>query len=211
MELDYLLGLINKYQIIIGFILGWPFARFWEEIRKPQIEMSIGHEALWPSDNSPQTKFLHIKVINKKRKLPTAMFLGHPTANNTRAWISFLDFNTKIELLKINGRWITKKEPVDYAAGKIDLAEALIPPRETIPADEESSLSVALKDVGKSQAFAFNNESYLYQWRKDEFKLEEKRYLVRVKVSAEGKEWIRDFILLNLGTSLKNFKISEIE
>lgn len=203
-------SLINENQLILGILLGWLFVRFWEELRKPNLKLQIGGDGFWPQNTNPKTKFVHVKVVNLKRNLLMGLFLSSPTANNARAWVSFHDYLTKTEIVKMNGRWTSKREPVDYATGKIDLAEVLIPPRETIPPEEESNISIALKDDGKSACFGFNNESYLHNWRHPDYELIDKRYIVKVKVSAEGKEWVKNFLLQNPGNSLKQFKISEL-
>lgn len=141
-------SLINENQLILGVLLGWLFVRFWEELRKPNLKLQIGGDGFWPQNTNPKTKFVHIKVINFKRNLLMGLFLSSPTANNARSWVSFHDYLTKTEIVKMNGRWTSKREPVDYTTGKIDLAEVLILPRETIPAGEETNISVALKDDG---------------------------------------------------------------
>lgn len=148
-------------------------------------------------------------VRNVNRNKLKSFFIDNYTANNARAWISFIDIQTKTELLKINGRWTSTKEPVNYTTGTVDIGSALLVSRETIPPGEESEISIALKQNGEKECFAFNNESYLHAWKKPDFKLEEKRYIVRVKISAEGRTWQKDFVLLNLGTTMKNFKLQK--
>lgn len=201
---------MNYFELILGVFLGGLLTRGWDEIRKPNLIIEVGEDGFWPNNTSADVKFIHVKVSNVKRNWMESVFFGNPTANNARAWVSFLDYPSKKELVKMNGRWTSKKEPVDYSTGKIDLAEVLIPPRETIPTGEESNISIALKDKGKSNFFGFNNESYLHNWRKPEYELDEKRYLVRVRISSEGKDWFEEFVLLNPGKNLSNFKLSDL-
>lgn len=202
--------LLNDNQLFFGILLGWLFARLWEEVRKPNIKLEIGGDGFWPQNTTPKTKFVHIKIINQKRNLLRALFLSNPTANNARAWISFLDYLTHTEVFKMNGRWASKREPVDYTTGKVDLAEVLLPSRETIPSGEETNISIAIKDDGKSSCFGFNNESYIHNWRNPDYELIDKRYIVKVRISAEGKEWTKNFLLHNPGNSLKNFRLVEV-
>lgn len=200
---------MNYLELILGAFLGGLLTRGWDEIRKPNLVIEVGEDGFWPNNTSADVKFLHVKIKNVKRSWLESLFFGNPTANNARAWVSFLDYPSRKELVKMNGRWTSKKEPVDYSTGKIDLAEVLIPPRETIPTDEETNISIALKDKGKNNFFGFNNESYVHNWRKPEYELDEKRYIVRVRISSEGKDFLNDFILLNPGKSLSNFKIEK--
>lgn len=198
---------INQNQLISGILIGWLFSRVWEEFRKPNLTLEVGDEAYWPQTSNAEIKFLHIRVKNTKRNILTALFFSNPTANNARAWVSFHDYISGKEVAKMNGRWVSKREPVDYITGKIDLPEALLPPRETIPAGEETNISIALKDKNKPSFFGFNNESYFHNWRNPELELSEKRYVIKVKISAEGKEWVKEYLLLNPGSSIKNFKL----
>ncbi len=202
---------MNYFEIILGVFLGGLLTRGWDEIRKPNLKIEIGEDGFWPNNSSSDVKFLHIKVNNVKRNWLDSIFFGNLTANNARAWVSFLDYPSKKELVKMNGRWTSKKEPVDYSTGKINLAEVLIPPRETIPSGEETNISITLKDKGKNNFYGFNNESYSYNWRKPEYELDEKRYIVRIRISSEGKDWLTDFVLLNPGKPLSNFKLDKSE
>lgn len=137
--------------------------------------------------------------------------MSNPTANNARAWISFLDYNSQAEILKINGRWTTKREPVNYQTNQVDLGEALIVPREVLTVGEEFPISIAVKEAGKDSFFGFNNESYLHnKWQNPDYELTEKTYIVNVKVSSEGKEWNKKFLILNSGRRLGMFKLQMI-
>ena len=200
---------INDNQLLAGAILGWFIARVGEEVRKPNIKIFIGDEAYLPVGTQPTHKFLHVKVINSKRNLLSSIFLGNPTANNARAWVSFHDYVTAAEIFKMNGRWTSKKEPVNYATNNVDLGEALITPREIIPPGEETSISIVVKEKGNQEIHGFNNESYLHNWKNPDYELDEKRYRVKIKISSEGKEWIEEFLLLNPAKSIKTLKLTK--
>ncbi len=176
--------------LFIGALIGWTLQRISDISTRPNITMSIEDSATFIDRASNiNYKFLHIKVKNNKRNLFIKFFIGNQTANVARSWISFIDILTNAELLKINGRWATTKEPVDYK-GSVNIGDAIIASRETIPPDEESVIPITIKQEGKKECFAFNNESYLYSWQKPDFELTEKRYKIKVKVAAEGSEWI---------------------
>lgn len=95
---------------------------------------------------------------------------------------------------------------VDYKGG-ISIAETIITSRETIPPGESSEISIAVKLDGEDNCYAFNNESYLHEWKNPNFELDQKRYIVKVKIAAEGKEWEKEFVLINLGKTIKNFRL----
>lgn len=195
-------------QLFIGAALGWFLQRLTDIYSKPRLTFEIGSDPIFLPETSAQVKFLNVKIKNVKRNLLSNLLLGNHSASNARSWVSFADPVTKAELLKINGRWTTTKEPVDYKGG-INIGDALITSRETLPPGEESEIGIAIKEDGKNEAYGFNNESYLFSWKKPDFELSEKRYILKVKVAAEGKEWSEEFVLVNLGKTLRNFKLVE--
>ncbi|QQG43980.1 MAG: hypothetical protein HYW86_03905 [Candidatus Roizmanbacteria bacterium] len=195
--------------LLFGAIIGWLLQRLTDILTAPNFKIDIGTSPIFqPPTAKDHYKFMNVSVINVKRGI-LSFFISSNTATNARVWLSFLDPETKAELLKINGRWTTTKEPVDYHGG-VNIGDALLVSRETIPPDESTEISIAIKKQGMDECYAFNNESYLYSWEKPDFQLDQKRYLLKVKIAAEGKEWVRNFILLNLGKSLKNFRLVRI-
>lgn len=192
--------------ILFGAILGWLLQRLTDILTAPKFKIDIGTSPVFQNSTTKDSyKFINVKAKNVKRGI-FSFFISSNTATNSRVWLSFLDPVTNAELLKINGRWTTTKEPVDYHGG-VNIGDALIVSRETIPPDESTEISVAVKKQGTDECYAFNNESYLYSWQKPDFQLDQKRYIVQIKIAAEGKEWTKNLVLLNLGKSLKNFKL----
>lgn len=119
-----------------------------------------------------------------------------------------MDIETRAELLKINARWASTKEPVDYVNNRIDIGGALVLSRETIPLGEDAVISIAVKKQDKNPCFAFNNEGYLFAWKKPQFELSQQRYIVQLRIAAEGKEWKREFLMLNLDNNVANFRLA---
>ena len=67
MLLQNFLKLITQSQLVLlllGVFVGWLLARIGEEVRRPNLKMSIGDNGFWPNDSTPQVKFIHIKVVN---------------------------------------------------------------------------------------------------------------------------------------------------
>lgn len=196
-----------------GGFLGLFLQRAVDLLLKPSLSIEIGDGSFWPNSSNQDIKFLHIKVENKKRNWLLQLLRGNPTAKYTTAWISFLDYDSEAEILKLVGRWSSLKEPVNYTTQTIDIGEVLVIPREIIPVDEETSLVIGIKINGQESCFGFNNHSYFYsqdKWRDPEFELNEKKYKVQVKISSEGNVWSKKFLLLNPGKLLKNFKLYDL-
>ena len=134
-------------------------------------------------------------------------FFGNPSLNNTRAWVIFKDFTANVEILKLNGRWASTKEPVDYVSGQPLIAEILIPSRDNVPPGEENTISIAIKESDEDSFFGFNNDSYLHGWKYLDYELKEDKYWLEVRLLADGNEYMGKFLLLNPSSSLRNFKI----
>ena len=201
--------LINSLVGIVGIVIGWIFQRGITFLSKPNIRIILGEDAFMNKGLENEKKFVHINVYNDKRNKFFRFLLDNQSANNARAWVSFIEPITKSEFFKINGRWTTTKEPVNYETNKADISLALIPPRESIPAGENSVIVIAIKSNNSSSAFAFNNESYLYDnWEKPDHELSENIYIVEVKVTSEGYEWKKRFILHNPGKTTSRFNLN---
>ena len=201
-----IIDFINKNQLLFGILFGWLFARITNYFGRPTIIYKISNDREFATNNKT-FKFLNLIVKNKQINVFRKFLLGSSSLNNARVWLSFLDYASKAEMLKINGRWASTKEPVDYQSGQPIIPEVLLPSRDTIPPGEEASISVAIKEKGENSFFPFNNESYLHNWKNPDYELEEKKYFLRIRILADGNEYQKTFLLINPSKSLKNFKI----
>ncbi len=197
---------MNSNQLWIGIILGWLLTRIMEMFRRPRISFDSIDDSEF-SRASKKFKFLNVIVKNKKQNWIEKFFLGNTSLNNARVWLSFGEFTSHKEVLKINGRWASTKEPVDYSSGQPLIAEILLPSRDTIPQGEEANISIAIKESTEDSFFAFNNDSYLHNWKNPDFELKDNKYWLEIRILADGEEYIGKFLLSNPSKSLKNFKI----
>ncbi|MBI2601287.1 hypothetical protein HYW42_05035 [Candidatus Daviesbacteria bacterium] len=206
--LNNLSSFINNNQLLVGIILGWFITRVMEMIRKPNITFKISDDRDF-AKGTKTYKFLNIFVNNNQQSVFKKFFFGSSSINNARVWIRFLDFSSKTEFLKINGRWASTKEPVDYVTNQPLIPEILLPSRDTIAPGEEAAVSIAIKESGEDAFFAFNNDSYLHSWKYLDYELSEKKYWVEIKILSDGDEYIHEFLLTNPSRSLRNFKLLE--
>lgn len=199
----------NPWIIAAVFLLGGLFLqRIFDEVTKPNIKLKIGETAVIKRQGKPDTKFLHITVENKIRNIVSKILRKNNTTSYTKANLIFKYPNSKAEILRIVGRWTSKKEPVDYQTNLPDIGEALLVPREVIPAGEEVNLAIALKEDGSKEFYAFNNESYLHNWKHPDYELTDKEYLLEVEILSEGNVWRKSFSIINSGSHVSNFRIS---
>lgn len=199
---------INNNQLLVGILLGWLLTRIMEMIRKPNITFHISDDRDF-TKGARTYKFLNVFIKSNKQNVFKKFFFGSSSINNARAWIRFKDFSSKTEFLKINGRWASTKEPVDYVTNQPLIPEILLPSRDTIAPGEDAAISVAIKESGEDTFFAFNNESYLHNWKHPDFELSDKKYWVEIKILSDGDEYIHEFLLTNPSKSLRNFKLLE--
>lgn len=61
--------MVSLIVFVGGALLGVLIQRIVDELIKPDISIEVGHEAFVPSSGTPQHKFLHVSVSNKKKKL----------------------------------------------------------------------------------------------------------------------------------------------
>jgi len=204
-NINSLQAFISSNQLWIGIILGWLLTRVMEMFRRPRISFDPADDSEFSRANK-KFKFLNVIVKNKKQNWLEKFFLGNASLNNARVWLSFEEFTSHKEVLKISGRWASTKEPVDYSSGQPLIPEILIPSRDTIPQGEEAAVSIAIKESSEDSFFAFNNESYLHNWKNTDYELKDNKYWLKIRLLADGDEYIGKFLLSNPSKSLKNFK-----
>ncbi|OGK51762.1 hypothetical protein A3B02_02430 [Candidatus Roizmanbacteria bacterium RIFCSPLOWO2_01_FULL_42_14] len=197
---------LNSYQLWLGIILGWVLTRIMEVLRKPTITFRPAEDSEF-ARGGKKFKFINIIVKNSKQNPIKKFLIGNSSLNNARVWLLFRDYASKIEVLRINGRWASTKEPVDYNSGQPIISETLILSRDTIPPGEEASVAVAIKEFSENIFFGFNNESYLHSWKHPDYELKDDKYWVQLHILADGEEYYHEFLLLNSSKGLKNFKI----
>ncbi len=203
----YILSFVDANRLWLGILLGWMFTRIIALFQKASVSFELSNDVEF-SRNGKTFKFLNL-VVNK-RPNPFKQFIFTQTnINNGRAWIIFKDYISKIEMLKINARWASTREPIDYNSGQPLIPEILLPSRDFLPVGESATISVAIKEKTEKSFFAFNNESYLHNWKNQDFELEENKYLLEVRLLADGKEYKQEFLLTNPSKSLKNFKLTK--
>jgi len=202
---------------VSGLIVAFLLFVITESLKRPYLGFKIKEEPIFEKDikdKKRKIRFINIEVSNKK--LPWLVRYFGKTANNSRAFLSFRDPSSRKELLRLNARWYTGKEPVDYIGQKVDVGLALIPQREVIPPDEVGGVGVAIKFEGDEHFYAFTNESYLHNddwrpWGWVRYKLTKDHYLLCLEVKAEGHTYSQEFLLKNPSTTLDDFGLDYLK
>ena len=105
------------------------------------------------------------------------------------------------------GRWASTPE-LPYIPNNVIL-KLLRPDPVTIPVNEKEFLDVITKHEDDEEAYGWNNEAYLHNWRTPNYKLERGKYLIKISISTQnGITFSNKFELLVSGkikdTYLKN-------
>lgn len=197
MQLDAKMN-INWLELLFGGFIGFFSAYLFELLKRPNITIYPNPNKQFGINN--KWLFLNAIVENKKQTFPFRSM----NASQVSAWIYFLDFDSSAEIKQVRARWSSSRQPI-LEDGKVDYANLLVTPRESIPINEKSEIAVILKvfDKDDHNIYAFNNESYEFNnqrdlWRKESYSIGKlPRYKVRIKVLADGYEFCETLTLLN--------------
>ena len=206
---------------LVGFFTALVVAAIYEWVRKPNLVFTIDESPNEGQRNIKgkdyRWKFINLIVENSARPWWQSWLWGNVAAENIRAWISYRDYDSSSEIVKVSARWASTKQPINDF-GRPDWSSILVTSRESIPVGESASLAVVIKTDKSESVFGFNNESYLYYpeynlpydtlWSKPEFEIgSDKKYRVCVMVLAQGHEYRKEFILLNPKKSYTSIKL----
>lgn len=175
----------NLVWAILGGFFGAIIALGAEKYRKPKLEIASGEDA--NSDNTypaghlragQRWKFFRVRVTNRPIPKFLSWILQRETAQQVNARITFRELGVTLK-----GRWAGSLELAQ--ANPLDLSRlANFPDPVTIVAGEPETLDVFAKFQGDQEAYGWNNESYLNNWKTPLYKLVPGDYQVEVQVTT---------------------------
>lgn len=197
---------------LISFILGWAIPAVFKRYDKADLKLEILDDYL--NTNPGSHKFLHIKVLNIKRRWLKKILFGEKAALFCKAKIQYLSING-FELLQnsLSGRWSSTGEPVLQIDADRYFQYNMVPSLrfEHILPGDYANLAIAIKIPGEKSFYAFDNESYAYLTNifKDPNKeIEEKSCVISIKiVCSDGSYSEKKFVINNPNNRLSSFKI----
>ncbi len=150
-------------------------------------------------------KFFRVSVFNKP--FPAFVrWVPRQTAENCRAKVEFYSLDKKV-LFGFNGRWASTPElpQLDHDI----LLKLLYPDPVTIPVGDSELLDIIVKHSENDEAFGWNNEAYVHNWRTPHYKLDPGDYLVKVTINTQNGISFNKWLDLKVeekikDTSLKN-------
>jgi len=159
--------------------------------RLPNLEITASEQANADNTYNPlyprageRWKFFRVAVRNKPMPCPL-QWIPRQTAESCSAKIEFFKSDGVELLFTLNGRWAGTPElphiPKDYW-----ILKSLYPDPVPIPVKTQEFLDVVTKHEKDKEAYAWNNEAYLHNWRPPRYKLGKGDYRVKVTVNTQN-------------------------
>jgi len=180
-------------QLIISFIGSIPalfFALWVEKRRMPKLKMIASEEV--NTDNTYQSphlhagerwKFFRVLVRNKAFAFPFR-WIPRQTAENCRAKIEFSEIGSEQRNFSMIGRWTSTPELPHIPNDAI--LKLFHPDPVTIPINGKEYLDIITKYENDKEAYGWNNNAYLHNWRTPNYKLERGKYTVKISIATQN-------------------------
>lgn len=193
---------------IIGGFIGAFIALWLDKFNNPVLEIIASEDAnddkIFPQGYivPGRWKFFRVKIKNKAIPKIFTLFFTRETAEQLHAKITFRQIN---ETMK--GRWSATLElPAANPLDKERLAN--FPDPENVFAGEDALLDVFAKYEHDTEAYGWNNEAYLNDWRTQDYKLDPGDYDIEIEIAGLNTKVRKNFrahITTTIGgTSLTN-------
>jgi len=156
-----------------------------EKFREPKLEIAAREEASDDITYQPgrahageRWKFFRVRVTNREVPKWLHWLLERETAQQVIARVTLVELGRTMK-----GRWsgtleLPQASPLDYAR------LANFPDPVTIAAGSSESLDVFVKPANDQNAYRWNNEAYLFNWRTPTYRLAPGDYRIEVEVTA---------------------------
>ena len=191
---------------IIGGFVGAVIALFFEKLKNPKLEIIANEEAnqdhvyqnVTPSG---RYKFFRVMVVNKQLPKYISWLISRSSAQQLSAAIRFVQIDQTMK-----GRWASTLElaqanPLDY------LKLANFPDPITIFPGESTFLDIFVKYENESEAYGWNNESYLHNWRTPYHKLTTGTHQIEITLSGVNAQRKNTFTA-HIQPTIDNTKIN---
>lgn len=182
-----------------------------ESLKKPRLGFSVGEPGeLFPADQFGRkpAKWTHIYVHNEPMPRWISWAWDRDPALSCHGSISFIDdkgqdvFGRAMRI-----RWANNPEPLiqDPDSGiakgidwdKMRVGNSWDIPPASISDKEYGVADVAVRHDGEAEAYGWNNDAYLYNWRNPNWRLPRGNYTIRIVVRTGGQVSRGTFRLFN--------------
>jgi hypothetical protein len=189
-----------------------------EYLRRPKLSLAIEDPPLDAPSPDGKTMRRNLRLSLRNEPLPYgAGWMQRAAAIQCRGEITFhhLDGQNKFGRT-MPVRWVRSPEPIANQIidpkGQVqfyirDFARAATEPRVDVPTGEEELLDIVVRFDHEPDCYGWNNDSYAYNWRNPNWKLEKGRYLVKVVITSSGQNCVGLFRLVNDVENLADFRL----
>lgn len=189
---------MNFIIYLIASLVAVLIALWIDRMRMPKLVISADESA--NSDNTytnlapifnGRWKFFRIEVKNKKFPKPFS-WIPRQAAQNCRGKLEFYKKGESSPIFKFAGRWSSTPEiPQIPHEAMIKLVQ---PDPVTIPVEEKEIMDVFVKAAVDDVAYGWNNESYVHDWKNNNYILAEGEYVVKITINTQnGISFVKKF------------------
>lgn len=201
----------NLFWAFFGALIGSLIAFMAEKYREPKLTITAEEEA--NSDNTypaghgragQRWKFFRVKVKNEPQIKILSKLITRATAQQVNAKIRIVNLSQTFK-----GRWASTLELVN--ASPLDIARIInFPDPITLIAGENEFLDVFTKYEHDTEAYGWNNEAYLHNWKTPHYRMDPGDYEIEIQVIALSGAQKKKRFKAHIATTIDDTYIKEL-
>ena len=213
------------FELILAFLgayFGVLIALWYEGHRRPRLMIEMHDRAIsYHPKRRAKVCFLHLAVRNVPRircsvfgRQVNLPFLEPDTAFACEGTITFFTGDGKrLHDRNLSIRWVGNPEPLkfelDPQGERVWLPEPLlehISLTTNIAPDKAAPLDIAVREDDDPNAYGWNHESYIHNWKHPDFVIPQGRYIIEARIQSGSQQAFGRFYLIN-GPTIEEFVI----
>ena len=152
-------------------------------------------------------KWRFVRFIVTNKKMPFFLrWLPRAVAQNCSANIEFFHEETNSSIFKMRGRWASTPE-IPQVAPSSFIERTFYPDPISIFSGEKEALDCVAQKEGDGDAYGWNNEAYLNNWKTARYKLSQGVCKIKVTVMAQNGVSIVKWFKLNVDGNFLNTQL----
>lgn len=193
----------NLFWSFIGAVIGSLFALVAQKYQDPKLkiiaEESANDDHVYPVGHinaGQRWKFFRVHVRNCAPNKYLSWIIKRSTAQQVNAKITISELNKSFK-----GRWADTLELVNASPFEI-IRIINYPDPITIIAGEQTPLDIFTKCGSDQEAYGWNNEAYLHNWRTPHYMMTPNDYHITVQVVALNGTQIKTELIAHIGNTI---------
>lgn len=201
--------LASLFWAIVGGFIGSFIAILIDKYQKPKLDIIATEEANAdntyprPHLHAGRWKFFRVLVLNKPVNKFLSPFIARETAQQVSATITVRELNQTMK-----GRWagtleLVQANPADYIR-IVNFPD----PMNIYAGGTKEQLDIFTKSGTDDEAYGWNNEAYLYNWRNPRVKMQPGNYTIDVTVTALDGSQTKKTFRAHIATRIENTSLT---